>query len=710
MTFRSPSEFASWLDVLCNGKLQIRYKARENANEGNGSSVNSNSPKRSGVVWFAVAIAAFLAATVYVFVAVNTGSELGDARDDTPLLILGVAGVVSLIGWWRDRARRSALDEEARRDRERLESKLREHESALSESREQLESVREREADQRRTQEHLESRLEEREKALGRERYLRSRSEEAHQAEKDWRQQLHTEIMRMYRERGSLGDPSDIPSMVLRLTRTLLGAEKGLLLRRRDEDGDGKLDLVAAEGFEHDPENSTIVQRFATEVIEHDQTVREENPAAEVEAGHHTEVDEEIENLVAIPIYLQEEFIGVVVCANNPDGFDDYEDEVLLSVGDQAGVMLQNAQLQGELRASYLATVGVLADAVEVKDPLLREHSEEVSSYVMTVAERLELPQKRREELLFGSLLHDIGKIGISERILLKPAKLTPEELAVIKLHPHIGHRLVQQVPALRPIAPAILYHHERYDGDGYPSGLRGGEIPLEARIICVADCFSAMVEERPYRERMTYEDACAELERHAGTQFDPEVVRIFVEEVRRNPPVFERKGLTTTLRDPSLEAQRNGEEPILGFGTLTMIDNLTLLYTRRYLHEAAHTEAQRAKTRGRPFGVVLIEVTGVAELNWKEGYAAGDEAIRAVARTVQQAAARHGGTACRYGGHRLGLILPDTDERAAGLIADELLVDLRDGPSVRVAAVTWRPGDDGEAVIARTRARLATG
>jgi HD-GYP domain-containing protein (c-di-GMP phosphodiesterase class II) len=135
-----------------------------------------------------------------------------------------------------------------------------------------------------------------------------------------------------------------------------------------------------------------------------------------------------------------------------------------------------------------------LANAIEVKDSFLRGHSEEVAHYVAAVAERLDLPPKRREELIFGSLLHDIGKIGISERILLKPTELAPEEFEVVKLHPRIGYKLVQQVPALHSIAPAILYHHERFDGGGYPSGLRGEDIPLEARIICVADSFSAMI------------------------------------------------------------------------------------------------------------------------------------------------------------------------------------------------------------------------
>ena len=188
-------------------------------------------------------------------------------------------------------------------------------------------------------------------------------------------------------------------------------------------------------------------------------------------------------------------------------------------------------------------------------------HSEEVANYVAAVAERLDLPPKRREELIFGSLLHDFGKIGISERILLKPTELTPEEFEVVKLHPRIGYKLVQQVPALRSIAPAML-HHERFDGGGYPSGLRGEDIQLEARIICVADSFSAMISERPYRERMTLEDACAELERCAGTQFDPEITRIFVEEVRRRPPTPKRESVPALEDDSELEVQRSGDEP----------------------------------------------------------------------------------------------------------------------------------------------------
>ena len=607
--------------------------------------MNSNEQGRVGNAWFVVAGVAFLAVVAYVVVAGLTYSALADVRYDAPLLILGVAGLISLAAWWH------------------------------------------------------------REKALDRERYLRSRLEEAYRTEKNWRQELHAEVARVHRERGSLGDPSDVPSMVLRLTRTLLEAEKGLLLWRQDENEDGKLGLAAAEGFEHNPENSAIVRRFAEEALERSRTVREESPG-EVEAGQRTEADQEIESLVAIPVYLQDEFSGVVVCANNPDGFGSYDDEVLLSVGDYAGVVLQNAQLQGELRASYLATVGVLADAIEAKDPFLRGHSDEVSGYVAAVAKRLDLPPKRREELVFASLLHDIGKIGISERILLKPAALTPEERDVVQLHPRIGYRLVQEVPALRPIAPAILHHHERFDGGGYPSGLHSEDIPLEARIICVADSFSAMISKRPYREPMTVDEACAELERCAGTQFDPEVVRIFVEEVRRRPPTPEL-GIQA-LEDPELEARRSGDEPILGSGPLGVIDELTLLYTRHHLHEAAYAEAQRAAIQDRPFGVVLVELVGIDELSRLEGSAAGDQAIQTAARAVQRVAVRHGGIACRYDDHRLALVAPGTDEQAVALLVEEISADLEDGPKVHAVTAVWRPGDTGDDVIDRARARLS--
>jgi hypothetical protein len=317
-----------------------------------------------------------------------------------------------------------------------------------------------------------------------------------------------------------------------------------------------------------------------------------------------------------------------VVCANRREGFGEFDDQVLLSLGDQAGAVLQSSQLQGELRSSYLATVRMLGEALEAKDPLLRGHAEEVSRYVAAVAERPEFPAERRELLVFGSLLHDLGKIGISERILQKPGPLTREERAVVELHPRIGYHLIQHVPALSELAPAILHHHERYDGCGYPSGLAGEQIPLEARIVCVGDAFSAMISDRPYRRAMPVAEALAELERCAGTQFDAEVVRVFTEEVRRRPPGQSSAAAPSLTDDPEVAAHRNGDEPTLGAGSFAVTDSSPSSTRIATLQEVAAKEAERASVQDGTFSVVVAQLDGLAELNMREGYAAGDESI----------------------------------------------------------------------------------
>jgi len=486
----------------------------------------------------------------------------------------------------------------------------------------------------------------------------------------------------------------------------LLEADMGLLMSRRDEDGDGSLDLVASEGFDNDPADSVIVERFAREVVKQDTTVRESGDA--LESLREAPADYEIENLIAIPIYIDSDnFEGVVVCLNST-GYEEHPDDVLVALGDHAGAILQNAKLHTELRGSYLDTVRVLAEAIEVKDPFLRGHSEEVSGYVARVADELGIEPKRREELVFGSLLHDVGKLGISERILLKPGPLTAEEFAVIQLHPRIGYRLIQNVALLRSVAPAILHHHERYDGDGYPAGLKGEQIPLEARIICVADAFSAMTSERPYQRRKSLDEACEELERSAGTQFDPRIVRLFVEEVRKQPRRREGdRRADSLLDDPELGALRGEDEPLLGYGSFAITDNLTLLYSHRYLHEVVRAEAERVSLQGGSFAVVIAEITNITELNREHGYASGDQAIREVAGCVQRVAVRHGASAARFSGRRLAMLVPEADDAMAREVAREVNDGVDASVSLRFASAVWVPGESGEDVIARVRVGL---
>lgn len=646
-------------------------------------------------VLFVAGITLFAAAVVYTVVIVARGSDLTGARDDLALWFFFVAGSACLVGWWRDRSSGLRAARELEREREEADSR----EAELSGARRREGEERSRAEKAIRERDSLESGREKTRKELGRERYLRARSEEAHRSVERWRSQLHSEMMRLYGERGLLdggdGGSDDIPTMVLRLVMELVGAKKGVLLSRGGSE-DEKLGLLSHEGFENDPTRSALVKRFAGEVMERDKALRENHPASG-EPGDP--LDGEIENMVAIPVYLRDEFDGVVICANNPDGFDEYDDEVLLAVGDHAGSVLRNDRLQSDLKNSYLTTVGVLAEAMAVKEPSLRGHSDEVAAYVLSLADHFELSSHRREALIFGSLLHDVGKIGISEGILLKPAALSDEERAIVELHPRIGYHLVRRVPALRATAPAILHHHERYDGKGYPSGLRGEEIPLESRIISVADSFSAMITDRPYSAGRTTEDALQELLRCAGTQFDPEVVEAFVAAVRRQPPGDGGDSLVTG--DPLLSGRLDAREPVFGHSLLSVMDNLTTLYTRRHLYETAASLARATVVSGGSFSVALVRLGGVEAINRELGYAAGDREIREAANVVRRVAGRRAGVACRYGDIRLAVVVPESDGLDAAGFLKELSEEMQD-PTATFSAATWMPGDDGETVIER--------
>ena len=626
-------------------------------------------------------VAALLVVIGVVYVIATAFGEAGPGRPATIALALVVAGAaVALAGWYR-----------ARRDTEALVAAERE---AREEAQRRLDSEKER----------LEEKSEAKQDEVERLQAARRKQDNVNQRIREWNRTLRERLAEVHQERGPLGDPSDVPALVLQLAVTLLETEKGLLLSRRDAEGDGDLDLLASHGFDNDPRDSDIAQRFAREVIERDTTLREDDAPTGSKPA-----DQEINCLVAIPIYVQDEFSGVVVCANREGGFEEFDDEVLLALGDHTGAILHNARLRGDLRNSYVATVRLIADALEAKDPFLREHSDEVSGYVAAVADRLGMDGREKEELVFGSLLHDFGKIGISERILLKPATLTPEERSIIELHPRIGYSLVQQVPVLQNIAPAILHHHERWDGTGYPQGLRGEQIPLTARIICIADSFSAMTTERPYRAAMTVDEALAELERCAGEQFDPEVVRIFSEEVRKRPPVERRESdLAVALTDAELEVRQTDGEPLLGYSSYAITDNLTLLYSHRYFHEMGKAEAQRAELQSAPFSLVMIELAEIERLNREAGYAAGDEALKKAAGAVQRAAARCGGFGCRYSGRKLALIAPRADERTAAHLAREIAEEVDGRPAIRTAVAEWHAGEDIHDLVGRVQSELS--
>ncbi|GAB4285444.1 MAG: hypothetical protein Kow0067_08260 [Coriobacteriia bacterium] len=194
----------------------------------------------------------------------------------------------------------------------------------------------------------------------------------------------------------------------------------------------------------------------------------------------------------------------------------------------EAEAALINDRLERSLRdleEHSVGTLQALVTAVDAKDSYTARHSLGVTEYALAIGRRMKLDAHETRQLEVGGLLHDIGKIGVSEAILLKPGRLDPDERHVIEEHSEMGARIIESIPFVRDLVPAVRHHHERWDGTGYPDGLRGERIPLLARVLAVADAFDAMMSDRPYRKGMRLSEARAELMRFRGIQFDPACV-----------------------------------------------------------------------------------------------------------------------------------------------------------------------------------------
>ncbi len=235
--------------------------------------------------------------------------------------------------------------------------------------------------------------------------------------------------------------------------------------------------------------------------------------------------------LLSVPITYQQKTFGVINVNDKRTGgvFTDDDLNFVSNLASQASVAIMNVQIMEDLKNTHFEAITALAEALEAKDSVTRNHSDRMLRFAIQIAGRLGLNEDQKEGLRYLAVLHDIGKIGIPEHILLKPGKLTDEEYSVMKQHPVIGAQLVQKVNFLSEIAPLIHAHHEQYDGNGYPQGLSRSDIPIESRIVSVLDAFDAMTSDRPYRQSIGLDRALQELKDFAGSQFDPCVVEEFI-------------------------------------------------------------------------------------------------------------------------------------------------------------------------------------
>lgn len=233
---------------------------------------------------------------------------------------------------------------------------------------------------------------------------------------------------------------------------------------------------------------------------------------------------------IAIPLKKREQIIGVLYLASDEKlSYDEQHIAFFRLLSEVISSGIFNSWLYDEVERSYLQTIEALMNAIEAKDLYTKGHSERVAALSIKIAEALGLSPQEKEHLRFAALLHDVGKIGIDSDLLRKHVALNGCEKDGMQSHPEKGAQILAPVHFLKPVLSAIRHHHERYDGTGYPLGLSGGEIPLKARILSVADAWDAMRSDRPYRNAFSIEEAKKELIRHAGTQFDPDVVEVFI-------------------------------------------------------------------------------------------------------------------------------------------------------------------------------------
>jgi hypothetical protein len=348
----------------------------------------------------------------------------------------------------------------------------------------------------------------------------------------------------------------NVYDLILKTCLTLTGATRGLYVTT----GGQHEPLRARAAVEVDEYPSSRPSPFITALCRTVLQTESVSMCNDLGSLHEQPGDgESFRNCVVAPVVLRANLSGVVIVADKAGGdFDDDDAQVLLSVGSQAAVAIENARLQREVQETYLSIVALLAEAMAARNVEVQRHQESAWDYARPVADRLGLSQYERSTVYYAALLHDIGKIGVSDGVLNKPGPLLEAERELIRAHVQIGHDLLRNLPLLEPVAEVVRHHHERYDGTGYPDGLKGDAIPVAARVVAVVDAYRAMRAPRSYRLALSKEQACRELRRGAGTQFDPHVVEIFLAsldlpEVQR----LDTEGESSDVALPALEVTR---------------------------------------------------------------------------------------------------------------------------------------------------------
>lgn len=362
-------------------------------------------------------------------------------------------------------------------------------------------------------------------------------------------------------------DPVSLLKIITRFIDRKMGVTHVAVLlfdRKRDAyvliDSKGEGGAKIPVGYVRVPKNNPIVNFFLNpnngafarqealviQELEHMKNFEIMVSKKEGRAIHFDEIGKQMKFLraaVCVPSFYKKELIGILILGHKLSGDRYREEEISLFVtlANDVAMAVKNAELITDLKVAYdkehqlfIDTAIALATAIDARDRYTHGHSERVSHYSLIIGKELidsgkmEYEREFMETLQLSALLHDIGKIGIKDEILNKPARLSPDEFEVMKTHVVVGGNILRPVKGLTHLQDGVLYHHEWYNGKGYPHGLKGEEIPIIGRIVAVADAYDAIITTRPYKDKSSAETAFMELRRCAETQFDPALVDAF--------------------------------------------------------------------------------------------------------------------------------------------------------------------------------------
>ncbi|MEX2544243.1 MAG: HD-GYP domain-containing protein [Phycisphaeraceae bacterium] len=306
-----------------------------------------------------------------------------------------------------------------------------------------------------------------------------------------------------------------------------------------------------------------LMQRAGRMLMERYATVSQPVVVDEVGELGIAGLDELTRSVLVVPLRDENaRLLGLLLGGDKLDGttINTVDLKLCGSLGSSLSIFLRNMMLYEDMQAMFLGTLHALTSAIDAKDTYTHGHSERVALLSRALAEAAGLSEHTCERVYIAGLVHDVGKIGVSEQVLCKPGKLTNEEFELIKAHPRIGARILQDIRQMQDLMPGVLHHHERWDGRGYPDGLAGDAIPLFGRLIGLADAFDAMSSNRTYRKAMDLDTVLGEVERCAGTQFDPELAPVFMqldfqpffELIERHRVREDRLGTAFTMKEAS--------------------------------------------------------------------------------------------------------------------------------------------------------------